>query len=74
MVFELVCLPRAKIFEIVHQLTLVWMSKSIFECTSLTILDVRKIGHLNIKTKMLDIESRVLIGWYSLASPFRTRA
>ena len=33
---------------------------------SLTILDVRKIGHLNIKTKMLDIEARVLIGWYSL--------
>ena len=34
----------------------------------LIILDVRKIGHLNIKTKMLDIEARVLIGWYSLAS------
>ena len=33
-----------------------------------TILDVRKIGHLNIKTKMLDIEARVLIGWYSLAN------
>ena len=33
-----------------------------------TILDVRKIGHLNIKTKMLDIEARVLIGWYPLAS------
>ena len=33
-----------------------------------TILDVRKIGHLNIETKMLDIEARVLIGWYSLAS------
>ena len=32
------------------------------------ILDVRKIGHLNIKTKMLDIEARLLIGWYSLAS------
>ena len=29
---------------------------------------MRKIGHLNIKTKMLDIEARVLIGWYSLAS------
>ena len=26
------------------------------------------MGHLNIKTKMLDIEARVLIGWYSLAS------
>ena len=34
----------------------------------ITILDVRKMGHLNIKTKMLDIEARVLIGWYSLAS------
>ena len=34
----------------------------------LTILDVRKIGHLNIKTKMLDIEVHVLIGWYSIAS------
>ena len=33
-----------------------------------TNIDVRKIGHLNIKTKMLDIEARVLIGWYSLAS------
>ena len=33
-----------------------------------TVLDVRKIGHLNIETKMLDIEARVLIGWYSLAS------
>ena len=33
----------------------------------LSILDVRKIGHLNIKTKMFDIEARVLIGWYSLA-------
>ena len=32
------------------------------------ILDVRKIGHLNIKTKMLDIEVRVLVGWYSLSS------
>ena len=31
-------------------------------------IDVRKIGHLNIKTKMLDIEAHVLIGWYSLAS------
>ena len=35
---------------------------------NVTILDVRKIGHLNIKTKMLDIEARVLIGCYSLAS------
>ena len=26
------------------------------------------MGHLNIKTKMLDIEVCVLIGWYSLAS------
>ena len=29
---------------------------------------LRKTGHLNIKTKVLDIEARVLIGWYSLAS------
>ena len=34
----------------------------------ITILDVRKIGHLNIKTKMLGNEAHVLIGWYSLAS------
>ena len=33
-----------------------------------TNIDIRKIGHLNIKTKMLGIEARVLIGWYSLAS------
>ena len=32
------------------------------------ILYVRKIGHLNKKTKMFVIEARVLIGWYSLAS------
>ena len=32
------------------------------------IIDVRKIGHLNMKTKMFDIEARVLIGWYSPAS------
>ena len=25
-------------------------------------IDVKKIGHLNIKTKMLDIEARILIG------------
>ena len=36
--------------------------------TSGSILDVRKIGHLNIKTKMFDIEARVMIGWYTLAS------
>ena len=35
--------------------------------TVYTNIDVRKIGHLNIKTKMPDIEARVLIGWYSLA-------
>ena len=34
----------------------------------MTILAVRKIGHLNIKSKIFDIEARVLIGWYSLAS------
>ena len=32
------------------------------------ILDVRKIGRLSITTKMLDIEARVQIGWYLLAS------
>ena len=31
-------------------------------------IDVRKIGHLNIKTMLVDIKARVLIGWYSLAS------
>ena len=31
-------------------------------------IDVRKIGHLNIKTMLVDIEARVLIGWYLLAS------
>ena len=28
-----------------------------------SILVVRKVGHLNIKTKMFDFEVRVLIGW-----------
>ena len=36
--------------------------------SQLTNIDIRKISHLNIKTKMFDIEARVLIGWYSLAS------
>ena len=44
----------------------------LFLCThelcNYIILDVRKIGHLNIKTKMLDIETCVLVGWHSLAS------
>ena len=31
-------------------------------------ISIRKIGHLNIKTKMLDIEVHVLIGRYLLAS------
>ena len=41
------------------------------------ILAVRKVGHLNIKTKLFDFEARVLIGWLAniLASqPIRTRA
>ena len=40
-------------------------------------LAVRKVGHLNIKTKMFDFEARVLIGCLAntLASqPIRTRA
>ena len=39
------------------------------------ILTIRKIGHLNIKTKIFDFEARVLIGWLAntLASqPIRT--
>ena len=36
--------------------------------SSASILAVRKIGHLNIKTKMLDIEALIMIGWYLLAS------
>ena len=42
-----------------------------------SILTVRKVGHLNIKTKMFDFEARILIGWLAdiLASePIRTRA
>ena len=31
----------------------------------ITILAERKAGHLNIKTKMLNFEARVLIGWLS---------
>ena len=27
------------------------------------LLAVRKVGHLNIKTKMFDYETRVRIGW-----------
>ena len=38
---------------------------------------VRKIGQLNIKTKMLDFEARVLIGWLArvfASQPINTRA
>ena len=48
-----------------------WLHKNITNhnlCVSNSNIDVRKIGHLNIKTKMLVIEARVLIGWYFLAS------
>ena len=31
------------------------------------ILAVRKVGHLNIKTKMFDFEAHVLIGWLANA-------
>ena len=41
-------------------------------CIMLSILAVRKAGHLNIKTKMLDFEVRVLIGW--LANTLRELA
>ena len=42
-----------------------------------TILAVRKVGHLNIKTKMFDFEARVLIGWLAnilARQPIRTHA
>ena len=47
------------------------------DCWFISILAVRKVGHLNIKTKMFDFEARVLIGWLAntLASqPIRTHA
>ena len=40
-------------------------------------LAVRKIGHLNIKSKMFDFEARVLIGLLAntvTCQPIRTRA
>ena len=40
------------------------------------ILAVKKVGHLNIKTKMFDFEARVLIGWLVnilTSQPIRTR-
>ena len=47
------------------------------DCCFISILAVRKVGHLIIKTKMFDFEARVLIGWLAntLASqPIRTHA
>ena len=44
------------------------MLHSFYQGSTITNIDVRKIGHFNIKTKMFDIEPRVPIGWYSLAS------
>ena len=45
------------------------ITKRVYFCEKLVyILDVRKIGHLNIKTKTFNIDARILIGWYSLAS------
>ena len=34
-------------------------------------LAVRKVGHLNIKTKMFEVKARVLIGW--LARVFKVK-
>ena len=45
--------------------------------TLLSILAVRKVDHLNIKTKMSNFEARVLIGWVAntvASQPIRTRA
>ena len=42
-----------------------------------TILAVRKVGHLDIKTRMLNFEVRVLIGWLTntfASQPIRRRA
>ena len=42
-----------------------------------SILAVRKVGHLTMKTNMFDFEARVLVGWLAgiLASqPIKTRA
>ena len=41
-----------------------------------TILAVRKIGHLNIRTKLFEFEAHVLIGWLArvfASQPIRTR-
>ena len=41
------------------------------------IIAVRKVGHLNIKTKIFDFDERVLIGWQARLfdnKPIRTRA
>ena len=41
------------------------------------ILAVRKVGHLNIKTKLFDFEARVMIGWPArvfASQPIKTRA
>ena len=41
----------------------------------INILAVRKVGHLNIRTKMFDFEARVLIGWLAgvfASQPIRT--
>ena len=46
-------------------------------CWYYTILAVRKVGHLNIKTIMFYFEARVLIGWLAnnfASQPMRTRA
>ena len=42
-----------------------------------SILAVRKVGHLNTKTKMFDFEAHILIGWLAntlTSQPIKTRA
>ena len=48
-----------------------------FIILSITILAVRKVGHLNIKSKMFNTEARALIGWLArvfTSQPIRTHA
>ena len=44
---------------------------------NISILAVRKVGHLNRKTKMFGFEAHILIGWLARVfanKPIRTRA
>ena len=49
---------------------------TLYSMNKINILAVRKVGHLNIKTKMFDFETRILIGWLArvFSQPIRTRA